>query len=195
MGKYTRREILKIIIMAYPSVLSGCKKGNDVFDDELVCIHIFNSEISFPEPLLKNYERIPKRKGHFFNIGIPELLVCTTSSSFLKMFQYFWPITHDEFQQINGVISIKGKVPEVRSKEDIDRLALQISSQENSAKANGMKSALLFTYNDYTKYWCAHSISLWKEMGIEEFVLFKDPTISPYLCDFPSLQKGFRRPP
>jgi hypothetical protein len=190
MGKYTRRDILKILVRAYPSLLLGCRKGNDVFNDELVCVHIFNSDISFPEPLLKKYERIPKRKGSLFNIGIPELLVCTTSSSFLNMFQYFWPITRDEFQKINSVISIKGIVSEIRSKEDIEHVATQITSQTNN-----ITSALLFTYNDYTKYWCSDLISFWKDLNIEEFVLFKDPTKFPYLCDFTSLQKGFRRPP
>ncbi len=196
MSKYTRREILQILLMGYPSLLLGCKKGNDVFDDERVCIHIFNSGISFPEPLLKKYDRIPKRKGsNFFNIGIPELIICTTSISFLNMFQYFWPITRIEFQQINGVISIIGKISEIRSREDINRIATQINSQVKNLKTDGIKSALIFTYNDYTKYWCSDIISLWKDIGIEEFVLFKDPTISPYLCDFSSLQKDFKRPP
>lgn len=196
MSKYTRREILQILLMGYPSLLLGCKKDDDIFDDERVCVHIFNSSISFPEPLLKKYDKIPKRGGsNFFNIGIPELIICTTSSSFLNMFQYFWPITRNEFQQINGVISILCKISEIRSRESIKHIATQIKSQENNLKADSIKSALLFTYNDYTKYWCSDLISLWKDVSIQEFVLFKDPTISPYLCDFPSLQKGFKRPP
>lgn len=195
MNKYTRREILQILLMAYPALTLGCKKSNDVFDDERVCVHIFNSRISFPEPLLKKYERIPKRKGSFFNIGIPELLVCTTSASFLSMFQYFWPITRNEFKRIDGVISIIGNISEIHSKEDIKHLVTQIDNQDNNFKTDDIKSSLLFTYNDYTKYWCSELISLWKDISIEEFVLFKDPTVSPYLCDFPSLQKGFKRPP
>ncbi len=87
MNKYTRREILQILLMGYPSLLLGCKKDDDIFDDERVCVHIFNSKISFPEPLLQKYDKIPKRKGsNFFNIGIPELIICTTSISFLNMF-------------------------------------------------------------------------------------------------------------
>src|SRR4030066_1546911 len=188
MGSFTRREVLQILITAYPALMLGCKKSNDVFDDERVCVHIFNSGIAFPEPLLEKYEKIPKRKGNFFNIGIPELIICTTSASFLNMFQYFWPITRNEFHQIDGVISIVDKISELQSREDIKHIASQINLNEG-----GIKSAFILTYNAYTKYYFSDIISLWKDRNFEEFVLFKDPTISPYLCDFPSLQKGFKR--
>jgi len=196
MRKYTRREILQFLLMAYPSLLLGCKKNKDFFEAERVCVHILNSGIPFPEPLLKKYDKIPKRKERsFFNIGIPELLICTTSVSFLNMFQYFWPITRNEFQLINNVISIKAEVSEIRSIEDIKQITTRINGQGNNLKADNLKSALLFTYNDYTKYWCSDIVSLWRDISIDEFVLFKNPAISPYLCDFPSLQKGFKRPP
>ena len=46
----------------------------------------------------------------------------------------------------------------------------------------------------YPKYWGSERITLCNELGIDEFVLFKDPTLSLNLCDFPSLQQSFKRP-
>ena len=65
----------------------------------------------------------------------------------------------------------------------------------NGSKKEGAKSAIIFTYNDMTKYFASEIISLWHNFGIIEFVLFKNPSKAPYLCSYPSLQKGFKRPP
>jgi hypothetical protein len=118
---YTRREVLQILSIAFPASVLGCW-SRDVFDDERVCIHVLTREITIPEPLLKRYDNIPARskRANLFNIGIPELLLCTTSSGFLEMFQYFWPITQEEFQKIHGVISLKFEKSEITGKADID---------------------------------------------------------------------------
>jgi hypothetical protein len=49
--------------------------------------------------------------------------------------------------------------------------------------------------NDCTRHWAAAVAAASREGGADEMVVFKDPTIPPYLCDQPALQKGFRRPP
>ncbi len=111
------------------------------------------------------------------------------------MFQYFWPITQEEFQKIHGVISVKFEKSEITGKADIDAFSNYLEEQRSSLHAKDTKSAIILTLNDYTKYWSSHLIALWQNSKVEEFVIFKDPTRAPYLCDFPSLQKGFKRPP
>ncbi len=196
MCNFTRREILRILSMAFPATLLGCS-CKDHFEDERVCIHIFNSTISLPQPLLERPKNIPARseRGSFFQIGIPELILCTATTSFLDLFQYFWPITRKEFEQWRGLISVMFNKSEITGQKDIDELTRYLQEQKISIRSKSMKMALVLTFNDYTKYWIAHLIETWRNAGIDEFVIFKDPTRAPYLCDYPSLQKGFKRPP
>jgi hypothetical protein len=182
--------------MAFPVSMFSCWKNKDVFDDERVCVHVFDPKISIPEPLLKRYDKIPARaeQGSLFNIGIPELIICGTTSSFLNIFQYFWPITRKEFQKIHGMISVQFD-SEINGKEDTEHFSRYLKDQMGNLRSEGNKSAIILTLNDYTKYWASDLIQTWRNVSVEEFVIFKDPTSAPYLCDYPSLQKGFKRPP
>jgi hypothetical protein len=182
--------------MSLPASGLGCG-SKDVFDKEHVCVHVFTPDIKIPEPLLERYEDIPARSPmtNLFNIGIPEILLCTTTSSFLQMFQYFWPITREEFQRVHGMISPKFEKPEIIGKADIDAVSKYLEEHRSSLYSKDTKSAILFTFNDYTKYWSAHLVALWQNSNVPELVIFKNPAHAPYLCDFPSLQKGFKRPP
>jgi hypothetical protein len=60
MGFFTRREILQFLSMIFPLSFLGCARG-DVFSDERVCVHVFNHDITIPEPLLQRYQKIPDR--------------------------------------------------------------------------------------------------------------------------------------
>lgn len=169
----------------------------DVFDDEHVCIHIFTSEILIPKPLLKSYRRVPRRskRGRLFQVGIPELLVCTTTTGFLNVFQYFWPVSRDEMRYLEEQISVQFEKGEMTGRGDIGDLARYLRTQGDELRSGSGTSAVVLTLNDHTRYWSSDVIPLWRESGIEEFVVFKDPRRAPYLCDYSSLQKGFKRPP
>ncbi len=196
MNKFTRREILQFFTMLIPATLLGFRK-KDSFDEELVCVHIFQPTFQIPEPLLTQYRTIPTRDKlkNLFQVGIPELLLCTTEIKFLSIFQYFWPITRSEFQSSYKQISIKYNKLELNEKKDILDFSRYLESNWNGSKKEDTKSAIIFTYNDMTKYFASEIISQWQGFGIKELVLFKDPSKAPYLCSYPSLQKGFKRPP
>jgi len=196
MNKFTRREILQFFGMLFPATLLGFRE-KDSFDEELVCVHIFQPAFRIPEPLLTQYRTIPERNKlkNLFQVGIPELLLCTTEIKFLSIFQYFWPITRSEFQSSYEKISLKYNKLELNEKKDILDFSRYLKSNWNGSKKEDSKSAIIFTYNDMTKYFASEVISQWQGFGIKELVLFKDPSKPPYLCSYPSLQKGFKRPP
>lgn len=196
MNKFTRREILQFLGLLFPAALLGFRE-KDSFDEELVCVHIFQPAFQIPEPLLTQYKIIPERNKlkNLFHVGIPELLLCTTEIKFLSIFQYFWPITRSEFQSSYEKISLKYNKLELNEKKDILDFSRYLESNWNGSKKEDSKSAIIFTYNDMTKYFASEIISQWQGFGIEELVLFKDPSKPPYLCSYPSLQKGFKRRP
>ena len=196
MNRFTRREILQFFTMLIPATLLGFR-GKDSFDEELVCVHIFQPAFRIPEPLLTQYRTIPTRDKlkNLFQVGIPELLLCTTEIKFLSIFQYFWPITRSEFQSSYKQITIEYNKLELNEQKDILDFSRYLESNWNGSKKEDTKSAIIFTYNDMTKYFASEIISLWHNFGIIELVLFKNPSKAPYLCSYPSLQKGFKRPP
>jgi hypothetical protein len=196
MNQFTRREILQFLGLLFPATLLGFRE-KDSFDEELVCVHIFQPTFRIPEPLLTQYRSIPERNKlkNLFHVGIPELLLCTTELKFLSIFQYFWPITRSEFQSSYKQISIEYNKLELNEKKDILDFSRYLESNWNGSKKEDTKSAIIFTYNDMTKYFVSEIISQWQGFDIKELVLFKDPSKPPYLCSYPSLQKGFKRPP
>ena len=196
MNKFTRREILQLLGLLFPAILLGFR-GKDIFDEDLVCVHIFQPAFRIPEPLLIQYRNIPERNKfrNLFHVGIPELLLCTTEIKFLSIFRYFWPITRNEFQSSYKQISIEYNKLELNKEKDILDFSRYLKSNWNGSKKEDSKSAIIFTYNDMTKYFASEIISQWQGFGIKELVLFKDPSKAPYLCSYPSLQKGFKRPP
>ena len=196
MNKFTRREILQFLGLLFPAALLGFRE-KDSFDEELVCVHIFQPAFRIPEPLLTQYRTIPERNKlkHLFQVGIPELVLCTTEIKFLSTFQYFWTITRSDFQSSYKKITIEYNKWELNEKKDILEFSKYLESNWKGSQKEDTASAIIFTYNDMTKYFASEIISQWQGFGIEEFVLFKDPSKPPYLCSYPSLQKGFKRPP
>jgi len=198
MSNYTRREILQLLSILFPVSLLCSQDGkSDNFDKERVCAHVFQPGFKIPDPLLAQHENVPSRDEFrkLFKIGIPELLICKTPTRFLNIFQYFWPITRDEFNRLQRSIKVLFKKTEIVDKKDVDEFAAFLQAQNDSNRSTGTTLAVVFTLNDYTRYWSANLVQLWQNSNVEEFVVFKDPTKSPFLCDYPSLQKGFKKPP
>jgi hypothetical protein len=169
----------------------------DAFDRELVCVHIFQPGFKIPDPLLERCKRIPVRKGlsDRFNLKIPELLLCRTDNDFLSIFEYFWPIERAEFHDALRKVTIKYEKVKITGKNDISEFSGLMESIHAESKGDRMKTAVIFTLNEFTRYFAADILNLWQTYRNNEFVLFKDPSKPPYLCSYPSLQKGFKRPP
>jgi hypothetical protein len=74
-------------------------------------------------------------------------------------------------------------------------LAKYMENIHSESKGDLKKTAIIFTLNNFTRYFIADILNLWQAFGVNEFVLFKDPSKPPYLCSYPSLQKGFKKPP
>lgn len=196
MKSLTRREMLKMLSMLFPAAVIKCQ-SDDVFAEERVCVHVYNHDIVIPEPLLKRYKQVPTRSKtiQLFQIGIPEILVCTTPANLLLSFPYFWPLTRDEFKQVQNRITVWFQQAELAVKQDITKLKKYLEEHRNALRSKNEKTALLTVLNDYTKYWIADVLDVWKQSSLDEVLIFKDPTRPPYLCDYPALQKGFKRPP
>jgi hypothetical protein len=188
-----------MLSMILPAAAIGFKSegAQDAFDKELVCVHIFQPGFKIPEPLWERHDSIPVLRDHsdLFNLKIPELILCKTEKDFLSIFEYFWPIERSEFNATLRKVSVEYQKLKITGKSDVSEFSRYLENIKAEAKRNIENTAIIFTLNDFTRYFVADNLTLWQTFGINEFVLFKDPSKSPYLCSYPSLQMGFKRPP
>ncbi len=196
MTEMSRRKVMHQLTLGCAGVWLGCQK-NDRFAQELVCIHIYHPEDSIPASLLGRRRRpsASRPAQEFFHIGLPELLVCTAKRPFLGLFQYFWPFSQEDFRQFREAMTIEFQKPILAEEVDVESLADFLRQHKNSPRFSDSNVALVLTFNEFTRYWASDVVELFQEGGVDELVLFKDPSHPPYLCDFPSQQKGFKRPP
>ncbi|UCH21298.1 MAG: hypothetical protein JSU83_22830 [Deltaproteobacteria bacterium] len=192
----SRREMLRFLTLVLPASLFEYRSKN-YFDEELVCSHVYRFTQALPTPLLEQQGKTAERSQNksYFQVGLPELILCRTEISFREMFQYYWPVTRPEIKRLQRSIKILYKQPVI---EDIDNLsAFQKVLQEQNNLHGGQKASLavIFTLNDYTKPGCFRLVDVCRSGGIDELLIFKDPSRPPYLCSYPSQQKGFKRPP
>ncbi len=197
MTELSRRQFLQSLAAAYGAAVMGCRRKGDPFAQECVCIHIFHPAEFIPAPLLEGAARPPVRDAamEYFGINLPELVICTTRTAFLDMFQYFWPFSRDDFARLEESIQILHVQPTINGTPDISASATYMREHADELTRAKGSSAVMFTFNEFTRHWTPDVIAACREAKIREFVLFKDPTRSPYLCTYPALQKGFKRPP
>jgi hypothetical protein len=55
--------------------------------------------------------------------------------------------------------------------------------------------AVILTLNDYTLHATPRLVDICRAEAVDEIVIFKDPSKPPYLCSYPSQQKGFKKKP
>lgn len=192
----SRREVLRILMLSLPAVLFGCK-GRDYFDKELVCTHVYDLSQVLPEPLLEQpgTEVRRSKSKEYFQIGLPELILCRTEIKFLDIFQYYWPISRSEIQQLKRSVTILYKQPVIDEINNLCNLQKIVVQQKKVHQGQIDSLAIIFTLNDHTKYGCPHIVDIGRSGDINELVIFKDPSRPPYLCTHPSQQKGFKKPP
>ncbi|MBM4160024.1 MAG: hypothetical protein FJ217_02885 [Ignavibacteria bacterium] len=197
MPDLTRRELLRLLASAVPSLTLLAQVKEDIFQQERICLHIYDPKQSIPDPLKERQpspgRRSPSRK--YFHAGISELILCTSSERLLNIFQYFWPVSGPEFRQLQESISVQFEKPTVSDSGAIDQLKKYLGEQRSSLQREAANVAVVFTYNDYTRFFTPILVDLCKTGEVHELLIIKDPTKAPYLCDHPSIQKGFRKPP
>jgi hypothetical protein len=188
-----------MLSMILPASVLGFRKeeAQDAFDKELVCVHIFQPGFKIPEPLWEKHDLIdvPRDHSDLFTLKIPELIFCTTGKAFLSIFEYFWPIERSEFNDTLRKVNVGYQKQKIEGKSDVSEFSSYLEKMDSGKKRKIKNCAIIYTLNDFTRYFVADNLHLWQTFGIYEFVLFKDPSKSPYLCSYPSLQKGFKRPP
>ena len=189
--------MLRFLTIAFPATLFGFNT-RDYFDKELVCVHVYDPSQDLPEPLLAQSYKFGQRSSgtEYFQIGLPELILCRTEMKLLEMFQYFWPVTRPEVKRLQGWVKIIYKQPVMEDIVDkITDFQKILEEQNNLRQSKKGALAVILTLNDYTKNACPHLIEICRTNKIEELIIFKDPSRPPYLCSHPSQQKGFKRPP
>ena len=189
--RLSRREMLRFLTVVLPTALFGYSVI-DYFDDELVCVHVYALSQKLPAPLLENNEihegRIEGRAC--FQIGLPELILCRTEIQLLDIFAYFWPLTRPEIQRFRDSSTVLFTLPVV---EHVDQLAGLEGALEQIGKKGSL--AVILTLNRYTRNACHRLVKICRDKGVGEMVIFKNPSRPPYLCSYPSQQKGFKKKP
>ena len=196
MCNLSRREMLRFLAIALPATLFGFKT-RDYFDKELVCVHVYDPSQELPEPLLAQSRKFGQRSSdtEYFQIGLPELILCRTEMRLLEMFQYFWPVTPSEVKRLQGLVKIIYKQPVIEDTVKIADLQKILKEQNNLRQSKKEGLAVILTLNDHTKYACPDLFEICRTQKVNELIIFKDPSRPPYLCSHPSQQKGFKRPP
>ena len=192
----TRREMLRIFMIALPAAAIGWKRI-DYFDRELVCVHVYDPEQTLPTPLHEKAgtsDRKPTKRS-LFHVGLPELVLCQTNTSFLQRYPFFWPVTRDEVEQLKGSMRVLQQIKSIRGDKDIDGLREKLLKHRRQNKETSGHLAVIFTLNDSSTTVCSAVVDACRSYRVDELVIFKDPSRPPYLCSYPTLQRGFKRPP
>lgn len=191
MTALTRRQLLGLLAGALPCSSLACG-SRELLPEERVCVHVYPESLALPASVLEDFGVPPSRRptGSPFTTGLPELFVCTSSTPFLQLFPYFWPVATDEFQRARDSIRILFQVDRLSSVVEADRAERWLRGHSLSAGSVGV-----FTYDDFTRFFARRLLLAFRGAGLSEIVVFKDPRVSPYLCDAPACQKRFRRPP
>jgi len=194
--RLSRRQMLRFLTVVLPTALLGYKTI-DYFDEELVCVHVYELSQNLPEPLSENNETSEKRiEGEsYFQIGLPELFLCRTKIRLLDIFAYFWPITRPEVQRFQNSSKVLFSQPIVEHVGQLAGLETVLNQTGKKQKAQKGSLAVILTLNGYTRNACHRLVNICREKGVAEMVIFKDPSKPPYLCSYPSRQKGFKKKP
>jgi hypothetical protein len=188
--------MLRFLTVVLPTTLFGYKLI-DYFDEELVCAHVYALSQDLPDPLLESNEESTKRLkgGSYFHIGLPELILCRTEIRLLDIFAYFWPITQPEIQRFKDSSKVLFSLPIIEQVDQLAELETALNRSVKKQKSQNGSLAVILTLNSYTRNACHRLASICRQKGVEEIVIFKDPSRPPYLCSYPSQQKGFKKKP
>ena len=194
--RLSRREMLRFLTVVLPTALCG-HKFIDYFDEELVCAHVFEPSQKLPAPLLEIHAKSGERTEgkSYFQIGLPELILCRTELRLLEIFAYFWPITRPEIRRFQDSSQVLFHLPVIEHVDQFAELETVLSRNGEKPKSPEGSLAVILTLNDYTRHASRRLVEICRSKGVDEIVIFKDPSKPPYLCRYPSQQKGFKKKP
>ncbi|MBW2432629.1 MAG: hypothetical protein JRF36_03430 [Deltaproteobacteria bacterium] len=189
----SRRQMLRFLSVVLPTALFGYRLV-DYFDEERVCVHVYGLSQKLPDPLLQRPEKAVQRPedSTYFHVGLPELIVCRTEKSLLDIFAYFWPVTRPEIKRFQNASTVLLSLPLIEHVEHFAGLKTALNRSRETQKGS---LAVILTLNDFTRNACRRLVNICREKGVAELVIFKDPSKPPYLCSYPSRQKGFKKKP
>lgn len=189
----TRRDIVGAIWGLLAS--SGSRRGDSI-GRERVCAHVYRPSVYIPPPLL-SYDRPVASTRSSFQIGIPELVLCRARRGFTELFPYFWPLERAEFEALKRSISVEWSSPELSDQGAVSsfRERLEALGRTLSSPSPTLQTSVVLTYTQSTLPWVFGVAEACRSLKASELLVFKDPTVAPYLCELPRLQKGFRREP
>ena len=192
----SRREMLRFLTVVLPTAIFAHRLV-DYFDEELVCVHVYGLSQNLPEPLLERPKKSAKRlEGmSYFQIGLPELIVCRAEKSLLDIFAYFWPLTRPEIKRFQNSSEVLFSLPVIEHVDHFAGFEMALNRARERQKAQKGSLAVILTLNDFTRNACPQLVNICLEKGVAELVIFKDPSKPPYLCSYPFRQKGFKKKP
>jgi len=195
MGPLNRRDLLRLLLLAPCLSPTGCR-GGDRFAAESVCVHVYRPRQNLPAPLLEPTAGPPPKRGTgLFSVGLPELVVLSMTQSLVELFPYFWPLTRDEFRAFEPAARKGWAIDVLERASDVQRLRDHLKTRAGSSSTAARNTVVALTMNAATLHWAPAVAAACRDGGVGELVVFKDPTVPPYFCEHPALQKGFRRPP
>jgi hypothetical protein len=188
--------MLRFLTVVLPTALCGYK-FIDYFDEELVCGHVFEPSLKLPTPLLEIHAKSERRtEGKFyFQIGLPELILCRTESRLREIFAYFWPITRPEIKRFQDSSTVLFHLPVIEHVGQVAALETALNRTSTNQISPEGSLAVILTLNDYTLHATPRLVDICRAEAVDEIVIFKDPSKPPYLCSYPSQQKGFKKKP
>ena len=194
--RLSRREMLRFLTVVLPTALLGYRVI-DYFDDELVCVHVYELSQNLPAPLMEINAEPEKRieGGSYFQIGLPELILCRTELRLLEIFTYFWPITRPEIKRFQDSTKVLFHLPVLEQIDQVAEFETALGRISKNQKSPEGSLAVILTLNDGTRNATRRLIDTCRGKGVDEIVIFKDPSKPPYLCSYPSQQKGFKKKP
>jgi hypothetical protein len=178
----------------------GCTRRNasedsargrrDWFADGSVCLHVYDLREPLPAALLDANRSLRGRPaGDGIQAGLPEVLVCTSPGTLLDGFPDFWPFTKDDLHRLERMISVEFRRQRVRAEDDVASLeAFLRNARDGGRRAEDL--AVVLTVNDHTIPWLTRLARISQEVGARELAVIKDPSHPPYLCLYPTRQKG-----
>ena len=194
--RLSRREVLRFLTVVLPTSLFS-HKVIDYFDEELVCVHVYTPSQNLPAPLLEIHAKPKKRteSNSYFQIGLPELILCRTEKRLLDIFAYCWPITRPEIKRFQDSSKVLFRLPVIEHVDQVAELETALSRTGEKQRLPEGSLAVILTLNDFTINASPRLVDICRDKGVDEIVIFKDPSKSPYLCSYPSQQKGFKKKP
>jgi hypothetical protein len=188
--------MLRFLTVVLPTALFGYQ-AIDYFDDELVCVHVYEVSQNLPDPLFESNETSERRRagGSYFQIGLPELILCRTEIRLLDIFAYFWPVTRPEIRRFRNSSKVLFSLPAIEHVDQLAGLETALNRVSEKQKPERGSLAVILTLNRFTRNICHRLIRIGRQKEVTEMVIFKDPSKPPYLCSYPSQQKGFKKKP